>query len=417
MNKYIIHGGKKLNGLVKVEKAKNSILPILAGCILIDGTVTLHDIPKFTDIINMVKILEHLGVRAEWRERDLILHCEKLENCDVDNELSSPIRSSIFAMGALIGRLHSAKMSYPGGCDIGLRPIDLHLKGLRELGVHIVERHGYIYCRCEEIANKRIFLDFSSVGATENLIMASVLGKGKTEIFNSAKEPEIEDLQNFLNSAGAKISGAGSNVIEIEGVSSLHSLDYTPIGDRIIAGTYLIAGAMCGGEIEVVGAKSSHNEYLIKLLKEAGCKVDTNENGVKLSSNGKLKSIPVIETMPYPAFPTDLQPQIASMQAVSDGTSVLNENLFETRSKHFAELKKMGAKIVVNNRTAVITGVPTLYGATVRASDLRAGAGLVLAGLKAEGYTTIENIEHIMRGYENLHSKLLGLGAEIEVVE
>ena len=417
MKKYIINGGKKLYGKVEVERAKNAFLPILAGCILCNGIVTLHKVPNFVDIHNMLKILEHIGVKVEWQGDTLKLDCTELYNHDISHELAHPIRSSIFTLGALIGRLGKAKMSYPGGCDIGLRPINLHLKGLRDLGVKIIEKHGYIYSNANEIVGKRVFLDFPSVGATENIIMASVLAKGKTQIFNCAREPEIVDLQNFLNLAGAKISGAGTNTITIEGVDNLNSVEYTPMPDRIIAGTYLIACAICGGEVEVVGAVPQHNEFLLNYLNFAGCKIKTTETSVTISSNKQLLAIPTIETMPYPAFPTDLQPQMAVMQTVSQGTSVITENLFETRSKHFAELKKMGANIVVNNRVAIINGVPTLYGATVKATDLRAGAGLVLAGLVAEGYSTIENIEHILRGYQDFDTKLKALGADIEVVE
>lgn len=416
MSKYIINGNKSLHGKVEIESAKNSILPILAGCILCNGEVVLHKIPKFLDILNMLKILEYIGIKSHWENDNLILLCNNFTNHDVCHELASPIRSSIFTMGALLGRFHRAKMSYPGGCDIGLRPIDLHLKGLRDLGVRIVERHGYIYCNADNISCGRVFLSFPSVGATENIILASVLNKGKTEIFNCAKEPEIVDLQNFLNSCGAKISGAGTNVIEIIGVDSLSSTHYTPIPDRIIAGTYLVAGAICGGEIEVIGAKKEHNESLINILQNAGCKLKFYDNSIALYSNKKLHSTAIIETMPYPEFPTDLQPIISILQCVADGTSVIIENLFETRSKHFAELKKMGAKIVVNNRTAIISGVNTLYGATVKATDLRAGAGLTLAGLVAEGYTTVEDIEHILRGYENFDKKLKNLGADIEII-
>jgi len=417
MKKYIINGGKKLYGKVEVERAKNAFLPILAGCILCNGIVTLHKVPNFVDIHNMLKILEHIGVKISWQDDTLTLDCKNLINHDVSHELAHPIRSSIFTLGALIGRFKKAKMAYPGGCDIGLRPIDLHLKGLRDLGVKIIEKHGYIYSSTNTLIGKRVFLDFPSVGATENLIMASVLAKGETEIINCAKEPEIVDLQNFLNSAGAKISGAGTSVIKIQGVQSLHGTDYTPIPDRIIAGTYLIACAVCGGEIEVTGAVPNHNEFLLNFLTYSGCKLKIDNNSVTILSNKILRAVPIIETMPYPAFPTDLQPQISVMQSISQGTSVITENLFETRSKHFAELKKMGANIVVNNRTAIINGVPTLYGATVKATDLRAGAGLVLAGLIAEGYTTIENIEHTLRGYQDFDKKLRLLGADIELID
>ena len=417
MKKYIINGGEKLYGTVQVERAKNAFLPILAGCILCNGIVKLHKVPNFVDIHNMLKILEHIGIKVEWQDDTLILDCTNLVNHDVSHELAHPIRSSIFTLGALIGRFKKAKMAYPGGCDIGLRPIDLHLKGLRDLGVKIIEKHGYIYSSTTTLTGKRVFLDFPSVGATENLIMASVLAKGETEIVNCAREPEIVDLQDFLNSAGAKISGAGTGVIKIQGVENLHGTEYTPIPDRIIAGTYLIACAICGGEVEVNGAIANHNEFLLNYLSFAGCKLKKDKNSISITSNKNLIAVPIIETMPYPAFPTDLQPQIAVMQTVSQGTSIITENLFETRSKHFAELKKMGANIIVNNRTAIINGVPMLYGATVKATDLRAGAGLVLAGLVAEGYTTIENIEHTLRGYQDFDKKLKSLGADIELLD
>ena len=319
-------------------------------------------------------------------------------------------------LGSLLTKFKKALVAYPGGCNIGTRPIDLHLKGLRSLGVKIDEKHGFIDCDGSNMKAGFVHLDFPSVGATENLMMACVKLKGKSVIYNAAKEPEIIDLQNFINSMGGKISGAGTSTITIIGVDHLHSTNYTPISDRIVAGTYLIACAMTGGHIKLKNTIPEHNLAVITKLKQSGCDVDLFENEIEIKSSGKLKSC-AIETQPYPGFPTDLQNQMLALQTISKGTGIIVENLFETRFKIYGELTKMGADITIRDRMALIKGVDKLYGATVTASDLRGGAALVIAGLSASGYTTVEDIYHIDRGYKNMENDLNILGAEIKRIE
>ncbi|MDE6884750.1 MAG: UDP-N-acetylglucosamine 1-carboxyvinyltransferase, partial [Clostridia bacterium] len=312
-----------------------------------------------------------------------------------------------------LSRHKKAKVAYPGGCDIGLRPIDIHITGLRELGIEIQEQGGYILCNCLNAKSADIVLDLPSVGATENLMLASVFIKGKTVIRNCAKEPEIVDLQKFLNTMGAKIRGAGSSVIVVEGVDKLHGIEYTPIPDRIVAGTYLIAAAMCGGNVELSGVNPEHISSLISKLSKTTCKVHIKNDRILIRSKGRQKSLECIETMYYPGFPTDLQSQIMAMQTVSRGTSVIVENIFETRFKTASQLKKLGADITIKGRVAVIRGVKELIGAEVAASDLRGGASLVLAGLVAKGTSIVKDIHYIDRGYEDLSVELQKLGANV----
>ncbi len=417
MDKIVVKGGNSLIGELEISSAKNSYLPILAGSILCSGEVVLHKYPKYDDVINMIEILENLGGKSQVQDSSLILDMKNLSGYEIPRELASLTRSSIFSLGSILGRFKFAKVAYPGGCEIGARPIDLHIKGLEALNVKVVDRRGYLTCDGKNMRGGDVHLDFPSVGATENVMMAGVLSKGKTRIFNAAKEPEIVDLQNFLNKAGAKIKGAGTTTITIEGVEKLGSVEYTPIPDRIIAGTYIIATAMCGGDVMLTNAKSEHLQALISKLDNNCCKISVKGDKIRVISNGRHKSINKIETMPYPGFPTDLQPQIMALETISDGTCVIVENLFETRFKHVGELVKMGAQILVEGRSAVIKGVEKLYGAEVTATDLRGGAGLVLAGLVADGYTTISNIGQIKRGYESIESDLKKLGADIKKVE
>ena len=414
MDKLYIKGGNALFGSCKITSAKNAYLPILAGAILCDGKVTLKNYPKFLDIINMTNILEHLGAKTKLDNKNLILDMTSLKNYEIPQEFACLTRSSIFSLGAILGRFRKARVAYPGGCEIGSRPIDLHLKGLETLGVKVVDRRGYITCDGENMHGGIVHLDFPSVGATENIMMAGATAKGQTKIINCAKEPEIVDLQNFLNRAGAKISGAGSSVITIQGVQKLHSVEYSPISDRIITGTYLLACAICGGEIELTNTNIEHITSLISKLSNNNCKFWAKKGKIVMQSSRKHKSISKIETMPYPGFPTDLQPQIVALLATAKGTSLVVENLFETRYKYVNELCKMGADILIKDRSAIIRGVPKLFGASVNSTDLRGGAGLVLAGLMADGFTTIGNIEQIDRGYANIEYDLSKLGAEIK---
>lgn len=414
MDKYIINGGNKLNGVLEVPCAKNSYLAILAGCVLTSGIVCLHKCPQFDDIDKMLEILQDLGASVERKGSDVILDCKNISNYAISPELAKKIRSSIFLLGPILARLKKAVVVYPGGCDIGARPIDLHLKGLRSLNAKITEIHGLIECSAPNLLGDSIHLDYPSVGATENIMMAAVLAKGITKIYNAAKEPEVVDLQNFLNRMGAKICGAGGGTITIVGVDELTcNVEYTPIPDRIIAGTYLIATACCGGDITLKNVEIEHIYSLITKLKHAGCNIFVNSGIIRLVSNKRPKSFKRFQTMPYPGFPTDLQPQGLVLQAISHGTCMVTENLFETRFKHVPELIKMGADITIQDRTAYVTGVSKLYGAEVACSDLRAGAALTIAGLVAEGQTIVHNVHNIDRGYDHLEDALKKLGADI----
>lgn len=414
MQSFFICGGNKLMGELEVQTSKNAVLPILAGCILCDKDVVLHKFPKFEDTLTMLKILESLGAKTYIYENDVKIECESIKNHEIPVDLASKIRSSIFSLGAILSRFKKAKVPYPGGCAIGARPIDLHIKGLKQLGAKIIDKHGFLYCDGSNMKSGVVNIDFPSVGATENIILASVFLKGRTKIINCAKEPEIVDLANFLNSMGAKIHGAGDSIIEIEGVEKLDGGEYTPITDRIIAGTYILATLICGGDVTLKNINTEHIQSLMHNLKNNCCKMIVKGDTLRVVANKRPKAISKIETQPYPGFPTDLQPQIMSMLSIARGTSVVVENLFESRFKHVGELKKLGADILVNDKTAIIKGKSMLYGANVTCQDLRGGAGLVLAGLVAKGYTTVDDVFHIDRGYYHMEKDLQRLGANIE---
>ena len=414
MQSFFICGGNKLMGELEVQTSKNAVLPILAGCILCDKDVVLHKFPKFEDTLTMLKILESLGARTYIYENDVKIECESITNHEIPVDLASKIRSSIFSLGAILSRFKKAKVPYPGGCAIGARPIDLHIKGLKQLGAKIIDKHGFLYCDGSNMKSGVVNIDFPSVGATENIILASVFLKGRTKIINCAKEPEIVDLANFLNSMGAKIHGAGDSIIEIEGVEKLDGGEYTPITDRIIAGTYILATLICGGDVTLKNINTEHIQSLMHNLKNNCCKMIVKGDTLRVVANKRPKAISKIETQPYPGFPTDLQPQIMSMLSIARGTSVVVENLFESRFKHVGELKKLGADILVNDKTAIIKGKSMLYGANVTCQDLRGGAGLVLAGLVAKGYTTVDDVFHIDRGYYHMEKDLQQLGVNIE---
>lgn len=416
MSKYIINGGNKLDGKLSIISSKNSVLPIIAGSIMCDEKVIIEKVPYISDVIVMLKMLNLLGVITKKYDNNVEINPNDIHTHSLPNNLTKEIRSSIFMLGPLLTKLKKAKVAYPGGCNIGLRPIDLHIKGLKALNVKINEEHGYIICDGSNMKPATIHLDFPSVGATENIMMAAVKLKGKTTIINPAKEPEIVDLQNFLNSMGAKISGAGSNIIEIEGVTKLHTTNYKPIPDRIITGTYLIGVAMTGGKIELENTNSQHLTILIDKLKSIACKVNVKYDKIYLQSSGKLKAFGEISTSPYPGFPTDLQPQMLTLATTLKGISIIEENLFETRFKHVPELQKMGAEIILKDKYAIVKGSSKLEGAEVYATDLRAGSALVLAGLKANGYTTVNDIHYIERGYVDLDKDFNKLGADIKKV-
>ena len=417
MDKYIVNGGEKLYGKVEVQGAKNSVLPLLAASILTDEPVKIRGVPAIADVENMLRILTELGCNIR-RSRDVTyIDSSGAASHEIPARLTRELRSSVFMLGSVLTRFHRAKISYPGGCDIGLRPIDLHLSGLKRLGVDIVEENGYISCQVDRLTGAEILLDFPSVGATENIILAAIKAEGWTVIRNAAKEPEIVDLQNFLNGMGAKVRGAGSSTVIVEGVNTLHGIEYSPMGDRIEAGTFLIAAAMCGGEIETKGVLGENIAALLHKLRENGCKIHSKNDKIVLRSDGKLKSVDLVETMPFPGFPTDLQAQYSALSATARGTTVVVENLFETRFKYAAELKRMGADFTVRGKTAIIRGVEKLRGASVSACDLRGGAALVLAALRAEGETTILDLSHIDRGYADFEHKLKKIGAKIKRIK
>lgn len=416
MAKYIIEGGKKLAGEVIVSGSKNAALPILAATVLNNGITKLYNIPEIKDTKVTLKILTKLGCKIKKSNGKIVIDSTKINLQEIPEELMREMRSSVIIAGALLGRYKKVKFSYPGGCDIGARPIDLHLKAFQNLGIKIEENSGFIECKCDRIIGNKIQLDFPSVGATENAILASVFAEGETIITNAAMEPEILDLQNFLNKMGAKIAGAGSNEITITGVKRLKDISYTIIPDRIEAGTLLCCVAATGGEVLLKSVVPEHVAPVLEKLKECGCKIEIRKNEIFMQAPKKLKAVD-IKTMPYPGFPTDMQSVFSSMLTTAKGSSVIVENIFENRYKYTNELKRMGAKFVIEGRTAVIKGVRKLSGTTVKSTDLRGGAALVLAGLVAKGTTMVENIEYILRGYNGIDKKLNHLGAKISIKE
>lgn len=416
MEKYVINGGKKLEGSVNIQTAKNSVLPILAAAVLTDSPVTIMNVPDISDVRNMVRILGCLGCNVRYSGQDMIIDSSSAYNCEIPRELAHELRSSVFLLGSVISRFGKAKIAYPGGCDIGLRPVDLHLTGLKRLGVKISERNGFIVCGCDKLTGNEIMLDCPSVGATENIMLAAVKAEGTTVIKNAAREPEIEDLQNFLNAIGARVCGAGTGTIVIEGVKKLKGVSYQPISDRIEAGTFLIAAAMCGGQIELCGTSSENLSSLLHKLRENGCKLRIKNDKIYIKNDKRPVSVKSVETQPYPGFPTDLQAQMTALCAICSGNSIVTENLFETRFKYVPELCKMGADITVVGRSAFVRGVEGLKGATVIANDLRGGAALVIAALAAEGRSEVLDISHIDRGYSQFEQKIRLLGGEIRRV-
>lgn len=416
MERIVIAGGRPLHGKVRIGGAKNAALPILGATLLTEAPCLIREIPNLTDVGVMRDILETLGAKVEVVGDLTTVEAAALTSLTVPENLMREMRSSIIVMGALLTRFGTVKVSQPGGCDIGSRPIDLHIKGLKELGAQINEKHGYITATCKRLHGASIHLDFPSVGATQNLMMAATLADGLTIITNAAKEPEIVDLQNFINSLGANIKGAGTDTIRIEGVEKLHGTDYTVIPDRIVAGTYLLAGAITGGKVTVLNVIPEHLESLLAKLREMGVQVDTKGDSVTVQAEHPLQAIDSLRTLPYPGFPTDLQAPMMALLCLANGTSIVTETVFESRFKHVNELKRMGANIKVNERTAIIKGVPALSSANVAATDLRAGAALVLAALAADGITVIGDVHHIYRGYIDLDENLRMLNARIERV-
>lgn len=416
MKGYVIEGGKKLEGNVCVSGSKNASLPIIAATILNGGVSKLYNVPNIHDTQMMYKILNLLGCKIKKNNGKIIINSKEICSIEIPENLMQEMRSSVIIAGALLARKKEAIFTYPGGCDIGARPIDLHIKAFEKLGIQVKEEFGYIHCKADEIIGGDIGLDFPSVGATENIMLASVFAKGTTRILNAAMEPEIIDLQEALNKMGAKVSGAGTNNIIIKGVEKLKDLSYNIIPDRIEAGTLLCGAAITGGSITLERVVPAHIETLTNKLLEMGCDLQIGKNTISIKAPRRLKPVD-IKTLPYPGFPTDMQSIITATLSVAKGTSIIVENIFENRYKYINELKKMGAKITTEGRTAVVKGIRRLNKANIKATDLRGGAALVLAGLNAKGRTKLDNIEYILRGYENLDKKLTKLGANIKIEE
>ena len=420
MEKLIINGGHRLEGKVKISGAKNAVLPIIAATLLgQEKASVLDDVPALEDVHTITEVIRKLGVKATFHKETHQLHVDSTQiNCyEAPYELVRKMRASFLIMGPLLARCGKAKISLPGGCAIGTRPIDLHLKGFEALGAEIHLGHGFIEAMAPQgLKGAKIYLDFPSVGATENILMAASMAEGKTVLENPAQEPEIVDLANYLNVMGARIRGAGTNVIKIEGCPKLVGRDYTIIPDRIEAGTYMVAAAMTKGNVYIENAISEHLKPVIAKLKEAGVSIEEDVDGIRVSCNRRTKTVD-IKTMPYPGFPTDMQAQFMAMMTVSEGTGMVTETVFENRFMHVDELKRMGAHIRIDGRTSMVEGIEKLTGCQVKATDLRAGAAMVLAGLVAEGETQVGYIHHIDRGYDQLVEKLVGLGADIARVD
>jgi UDP-N-acetylglucosamine 1-carboxyvinyltransferase len=423
MKKLIVEGGIPLYGTVQVSGAKNAALPILAACLLSGDTCIVENVPRLDDISTITKLLAHLGARVQrTTDTRLEINCRHLTEFTAEYDLVRKMRASFLVTGPLLARTGKARVSLPGGCAIGNRPVDLHMRGLEALGAKVVYGNGYVEARAERLVGTRIYLDYPSVGATENLMMAACLAKGVTVIENAAEEPELENLADFLRAMGAEIKGAGTREIEITGRDELTGCSHTVIPDRIEAGTYLLAGAMTHGSVKAVGAREEHLSALLSKLKSMGCwvehGVDSDEKGdggqpwVSLASERNLKACDAT-TLPYPGFPTDLQPQLMACLTVANGTGIITETIFENRYMQVDELRRMGADIKVEGRVAIVKGVDCLTGANVKATDLRAGACLVLAALAARGETHIHYAYHIDRGYENLEAKIESLGGYI----
>lgn len=417
MERLIVKGGNRLVGTVKTSGAKNAVLPIIAASILGTSPSRLDEIPALEDVRTICAVLECLGIKVDASEpHTLKIDSREITSCEAPYELVRSMRASFLVMGPLLARKGYARISQPGGCAIGTRPIDLHLKGFEALGVKIEQGHGYIEASAPDgMTGANIYLDFPSVGATENIMMAAAMANGTTVLENPAEEPEIVDLANYLNQMGARVRGAGTNVITIEGVSELHGVQHSVIPDRIEAGTYMIAAAMTGGDVIIENVLPEHQKPLIAKLREAGAMVEEDIDRIHVAGSGRLKAVD-IKTLPYPGFPTDMQAQMMAMLSVAEGRSKITETVFENRFMHVVELNRMGANITTEGRSAVITGPAHLTGCTVRATDLRAGAAMILAGLVAEGATEICDIYHIDRGYEEIAAKLTRLGADIKRV-
>lgn len=416
MASFLITKSGPLKGKVTINGAKNSVLPIMAASLLSDGISILEDVPLLEDVKVMCRLLEHFGTYLKWNNKKLYIDNSQIKPAPAPYELVRKMRASFLIMGPILTRFGNVKISLPGGCAIGTRPIDLHLKGLAAMGAEITLGHGYIEARAQRLVGDRIYLDFPSVGATENLIMAAALADGLTIIENAAEEPEIIDLANFINAMGGHVRGAGTDTIKIEGTGRLSGCTHTIIPDRIEAGTFMVAAAITGGDIVLTNVISDHLRPVEAKLKEAGIQVESVEEGIRVYKNGPLNTLD-LKTLPYPGFPTDMQAQMMALMCTLPGTSMITETVFENRYMHVSELKRLGARIKIEGRSAIIEGVERLQGAQVKSTDLRAGAALLLAGMFADGTTEVSDIHHIDRGYEGIDEKLRSLGANIRRLE
>ncbi|WP_251844185.1 UDP-N-acetylglucosamine 1-carboxyvinyltransferase [Enterococcus durans] len=419
MEEIIVKGGNQLNGTVKIEGAKNAVLPILAASLLAEeGTTVLNNVPILSDVFTMNQVIRHLNVDVAFDEEmnQVTLDASRQLEIEAPYEYVSQMRASIVVMGPLLARNGHAKVAMPGGCAIGKRPIDLHLKGFQALGAKIIQKNGYIEAIADQLIGNTIYLDFPSVGATQNIMMAAVKAKGTTIIENVAREPEIVDLANILNKMGANVYGAGTETMRIEGVEHLHAVKHSIVQDRIEAGTFMVAAAMTEGNVLIADAISEHNRPLISKLIEMGAKITEEEGGIRVV--GPKHILPTdVKTMPHPGFPTDMQEQMTAIQLVAEGTSMVTETVFENRFQHLEEMRRMNAHVKIDGNVAIMDGNHELQGAEVYATDLRAAAALVLAGLKANGITRVRNLKYLDRGYYNFHIKLQQLGADVERVE
>lgn len=419
MEEIIVRGGKQLKGTVNIEGAKNAVLPILAATLLAEeGTSTLSNVPILSDVFTMNQVIRYLNTDVEFNEdtKEITVDATRQLNVEAPYEYVSKMRASIVVMGPLLARNGHAKVAMPGGCAIGKRPIDLHLKGFQALGAKIIQKNGYIEAIADELIGDTIYLDFPSVGATQNIMMAAVKAKGTTVIENVAREPEIVDLANFLNKMGASIHGAGTETMRIEGVEHLHAVSHPIVQDRIEAGTFMVAAAMNEGNILIDGAIPEHNRPLISKLIEMGVTISEENDGLRVIGPKVLKATD-IKTMPHPGFPTDMQAQMTAIQLVAEGVSTTTETVFENRFQHLEEMRRMNAQVKIDNNVALIKGASELQGAEVYATDLRAAAALVLAGLRAKGITRVRNLKYLDRGYYQFHKKLQQLGADVERVD
>lgn len=416
MSYYVVQGGQTLRGSVPISGAKNSVLPILAATLLNGGRNVLHNCPDLRDVRSALQILEHLGCKTRREGDTVTVDSTVVDRWDVPHELMREMRSSVIFLGPILARCGRARLSLPGGCDIGQRPIDLHLSALRKLGAVIREQGGDILCEAGDLQGRDIILSFPSVGATENTMLTATACGGVTRIINAAREPEIADLQDFLRKAGATVSGGGESVITVSGSTPRRDVEHTILPDRIEAATFLCAAAACGGEVTLTGAEPEHVGTVIQCLRDAGCTVRSAGRTITLLAPKRLGSMPTVRTMPYPGFPTDSQAPLMAAACTAQGSALFIETIFENRFRHAAELQRMGADIRISGRTALVTGRP-LHGARVRSTDLRGGAALVVAALAAQGESRVEDLTHIDRGYEHLAQKLTALGASIRRVD